>query len=233
MIRVIIANESKLVGDSIHTVLNQEEDIYVVGSTQDPEQLRFLIPQGNVVLISRGFDGDNTVPFIQELEKEFEDVKILVVGLSRGVNEILKYLEVGSNGYILQSEEASDLVANIRAAVEGKAYVSPRVAAAMMERISDLVNSPTTLFKHNEAPLAVLTPRQREVLHLVSQGLTNQEIADKLYIQCGTVKNHVHHILKKMDVSNRHEASSVYQIYQKSTETRSTNGRFAPTANLR
>lgn len=216
MIRVIIANQSKLVGNSIQTVLNAEDDIYVLGCAPDAEQLRFLIPQGDLVLIGESFEGANTPALIQKLQQEFEDVKILVFGVSRQVSEILAYLEGGTNGYILEDEEAEDLLAKIRAAVEGKAYVSPQVAAAMMERISTLAQSSDARLGLNGSRLEQLTPRQREVLQLVSKGMTNQEIAKRLYIQCGTVKNHVHHVLKKMGVRNRHEASSIYQLYQQS-----------------
>jgi DNA-binding NarL/FixJ family response regulator len=95
----------------------------------------------------------------------------------------------------------------VRAAQRDAALVSPRIAAALMSRISELANwGPET--DTGAASIEALTPREREVLGLVAQGLSNKEIAERLYIQTGTVKNHVHNIFKKLDVSNREEAAA-------------------------
>jgi DNA-binding NarL/FixJ family response regulator len=92
--------------------------------------------------------------------------------------------------------------------------VSPTIAAVMMERLAHLANldAPMRFVETRDTLFNALTSREKEVLCLVADGYTNQEIANKLIIECGTVKNHVHNILKKLEVNIRYEAASIFQI---------------------
>jgi DNA-binding NarL/FixJ family response regulator len=123
-------------------------------------------------------------------------------------------MEAGASGYILKDHSLEDLVETIRAAQDGKVFVSPQIAAAMMERLSNLAQ----LFSDVENSVtgtAGLTSRELEVLGLIGQGLTNQEIAEKLVIEIGTVKNHVHSILEKLNVGSRGEAAAYLTFIRK------------------
>jgi len=134
-------------------------------------------------------------------------VKVLVLGLGESKERVLRYVEAGADGYVLKNDSVDDLLRHIRAAQRGKALVSPKIAAALMSRVTELAQ----LFAEIESGIsesADLTPREREILELIGQGLTNQEIADRLVIEVGTVKNHVHSILQKLDVSSRQDAAS-------------------------
>jgi DNA-binding NarL/FixJ family response regulator len=108
---------------------------------------------------------------------------------------------------VLKNDSVDELLSRIRAAQRGRALVSPKIAAALMSRVTELAQ----LFADIESGIneAVdLTPREHEILELIGQDLTNQEIADLLVIEVGTVKNHVHSILQKLDVSSREGAAS-------------------------
>lgn len=101
----------------------------------------------------------------------------------------------------------------MRAVQSGEALVSPNIAAALMSRVSELAQ----LFADVESGLneaADLTPRECEILGLIGQGLTNQEIADRLVIEVGTVKNHVHSILQKLEVGNRRDAAAYLAVIE-------------------
>jgi DNA-binding NarL/FixJ family response regulator len=108
------------------------------------------------------------------------------------------------------------MVQKVQAVTEGKALISPTIAALMMERAAYLAHqSTTTIFPETKQEMVNdLTSREREVLDLIGEGFTNQAIADELVIECGTVKNHVHNILKKLETSNRHQAVALYQATQ-------------------
>jgi len=138
---------------------------------------------------------------------------VLIIGLDDNPDVILRHIEAGAAGYILQDESIIDMVEKLHAASEEKAIISPSVAAAMMDRLAHLANldTPLAYLEAREVQLNELTSREEEVLGLINEGLSNQEIADRLYIECGTVKNHVHKILKKLDVNNRQEAAYVLQ----------------------
>jgi DNA-binding NarL/FixJ family response regulator len=107
----------------------------------------------------------------------------------------------------LKDDSLEDLVEIVRATQEGKVFVSPQIAAAMMERLSDLAQMFAGV-ENNLTDTTALTSREMEVLELISKGYTNQQIAQNLVIEVGTVKNHVHNILEKLNVSSRGEAAA-------------------------
>lgn len=231
MIRIVIADQTKFVCDFMRVVLSQQEDIYVIGGTSEVEQLHFLIPQCDVALVGYNFAGGKTAALIQELSSKYEDVRLIIVGIPEEFLQIMRFIESGVMGYILENEAAEDLVCKIRATVNGRAVVSDEVAALMMQHINYLANVPSASLNHmKKEQIALLTPRQQEVLKLIYEGLTNQEIGAYLYIQCGTVKNHVHHILKKIGVSSRHEAAFIYQMYHRDNGVATPNNHHLPAA---
>jgi DNA-binding NarL/FixJ family response regulator len=123
----------------------------------------------------------------------------------------LTYIEAGAAGYVLKEASVEDLVENIRAVADGQALVSPVIARTLMERVADLVRICDDL-GITVGGIAELTRRETEVLELIAQGKTNQEIADEMIIELGTVKNHVHNLLKKLNVSNRAEAARYFNL---------------------
>lgn len=216
MIRILIAHPSRLVCDSLRTALDNQKDVYVVGCATTAEELHFLLPHGNVVLLGTELEDATAFEMLDEIRMTHPQMKVLVMGVDKQPEVIIRYVEYGAAGYILQNESVEDMILKLQAAHEEKAIVSPAMAAAMMERLWHLASleTPIALMESREMQLDELTSREREVLHLVTDGCTNQEIADKLIIECGTVKNHVHNILKKLDVNNRHEAASIFQMHQ-------------------
>jgi RNA polymerase sigma factor (sigma-70 family) len=111
-------------------------------------------------------------------------------------------------GLIEQEVSTERLLEHVRAVHDGKAIISPDIAAVLMNHISELAQISSQV-DINPSAYAELTPREKEVLDLIGEEYSNREIAEKLVIEVGTVKNHVHSILKKLDVSNRHEAASL------------------------
>ncbi len=216
MIRILLAHPSRLVSDSLRTVLDNEEDVYVVGCATTAEELRFLLPHSNVVLLGTELEDANAFDMLEEMRMTYPQTKVLVLGVDERPEQIIHYVEAGAAGYILQNESVEDMMHKLEAAEEEKAIISPVVAAAVMERLTRLANmeTPYAFVEARETQLDELTPREQEVLDLVTEGCTNQEIADKLVIECGTVKNHVHNILNKLEVNNRHEAASIFQMHQ-------------------
>jgi DNA-binding NarL/FixJ family response regulator len=219
MIRILLAHPSRLVCDSLRTALNREDEVYVVGCATTAEELQFLLPHSNVVLLGIELKDATAFDVLEDIRQNYPEIKALLVGVSHRPEVIVQYLEAGARGYILSNESVDDMVQKLKAAHENKALVSSRVAAAIMNRLTHLVNLDASL-AYTEVrgdQLEELTPRQQEVLSLIHEGYTNQEIAEKLVIECGTVKNHVHSILKKLEVSTRHEAATVYQMHNRAT----------------
>ena len=140
--------------------------------------------------------------------------KVLALGLTEEKQRVLRYVEAGATGYILKDDSLEDMIETVRAAQDGKVFVSPQIAAALMERLSDLAHMFSGI-ENSVSDTAGLTSRELEVLQLIGAGLTNQRIAEQLVIEVGTVKNHVHNILDKLNVNSRGEAAAYLAFIKK------------------
>ncbi len=213
MIRILLAHPSRLVCDSLRAALDKEQDMYVVGCAICPEELHFLLPHGNVVLLGTDLGDTSALDLLDEIRLTQTAARVLILGVDQEPDVILRYIEAGAAGYILQHESVAEMVDKITAVSQQEAIISPRIAAALMDRLAMLANmeTPLAFMEARQSAIHMLTPREAEVLQLICDGYSNGDIADQLVIECGTVKNHVHNILKKLDVRNRHEAASLYR----------------------
>lgn len=209
MVRVLVVHQTLLIGNIIASVLSTEKDITVVGqATTMAEALSYLETERcNMVLVSAKLPDNGALKLTEAATEIDPATKVLVTGLPESKNIILQYVMAGASGYVLEDVSVDHLLDHIRAAHDDQALVSPEMAAALMNQITELayISSQDHL---DTTAVADLTNREREVLNLIGEGLTNQEIADRLFIEVGTVKNHVHNLLKKLDVSSREDAAA-------------------------
>jgi len=215
MIRVIVVHETRLICELEATVLRNFPDIDIVACASSAnEALAWLKKYScDVVLVSVTLPEDGAFTLTRSMAKLSPTPKILITGLTESKALILRCIEEGVAGYIHTDESLTDLVAKIRSVCQGEFFVSPYIAAALISRIGELKKLVTELngFKDmNPNHLyAELTERECEVLDLIEQGYSNQGIADTLCIELGTVKNHVHNILDKLDVRTRKHAAII------------------------
>lgn len=212
MIRVLLVNEFRLMANVIASVLEDEPDIMVIGRATTVERALGLAAGCDVALVSSRLPDQGALEIISRLTETLPSVKALVVGVAESEWEILQYVEAGAVGYVLKDDSVEELLRHIRAARSGESIVSPEIAHALMHRLADLASVIDTT-AHMAEPGA-LTPREQEVLQLIGQGLSNQEIAQHLVIEVGTVKNHVHSILQKLNVSSRNDAKAYLAIME-------------------
>lgn len=211
MIRVLLVTEMGLVCNVMASVLEDEPDIEVVGRATAVDEALDRASEADVVLLSTRLPDNGALEFTQAVVEKDPSVEVLVVGLRESETQILRYVEAGADGYVLRNDSVDELLQNIRAADDEEALVSGDVAYTLMSRVAELAQ----VFSDVEAAIdkpVDLTPREHEVLELVGKGLTNKEIADRLYIEVGTVKNHVHSILQKLDVSSREDAAAYLAV---------------------
>ncbi|MEO5886668.1 MAG: response regulator transcription factor, partial [Anaerolineales bacterium] len=191
-------------------------DFMIVGRSENMEEAMKIIQERSVdvALVSVGLPGQSAVKLTRAIVDSTPNTKVLVLGLADDTDDVLKYIEAGAAGYILKDSSLLDLIEIMRSTQRGEAQVSAKMAGAMMERLSSLAKMFSTS-ETNFTDDVRLTPREREVLHCIGQGCTNQEIASTLLVELGTVKNHVHSILEKLNVSNRDEAASYLAFIEK------------------
>lgn len=209
MVKILIVNPEKLVCHLLSAVLDGEADIDVVSYATSATDGLSKADGAQIVLADAALPEDGALKIAEKLGRKRPSIHVVITGIEKSPKVVLKYIESGASGYILKEFSIEDLLAQIRALPEGKAIADPEIVARLIERVSELAdlcrNMQTSVDRVGE-----LSPRENEILSLISDGLTNGEIAKKLHIEVGTVKNHVHSILKKLNVSNRKEASKLY-----------------------
>ncbi len=208
-IRLLLVNEIRLMGNVIVAALKDEPDIQISACvTTADEALQVLRETAvDVAVVSTSLPSRGGLRLTSAIIEISPATKVLALGLTEEKKRVLRYVEAGASGYILQEDSLDDLAKIVRATQQGKVFVSPHIAAAMMARLTDLAQMFTGIESHMTDTTS-LTSREVEVLELISRGCTNQQIAQQLVIEVGTVKNHVHNILEKLNVSSRGEAAS-------------------------
>lgn len=216
-IKVLLIMEVPLIGNIFASVLEDEPDIEVAGyMTNLADALKFIqVREVSVAVVSVGLPEQGALALLQAVVERGLSIKVLALGLSEeNYKDTLRYIEAGAAGYILKDSSLPEFIETIRLVQKGEAQVSTKMAGAMMERLSKLARMFSAI-EHKIDGDAHLTSRELEVLQFIGQGLTNQEIAARLVVEVGTVKNHVHSILEKLDVSSRNEAASYLALIKR------------------
>jgi DNA-binding NarL/FixJ family response regulator len=217
LIKVLLVIEVRLIGNIFASVLEDEADIKIAGCvTTLKDALEFIqTREVDIALVSAGLPDQGALELTRAIIDRDLSTRVLALGLSEeNKSEALRYIEAGACGYILKDSSVRELIEAIRLAQKGEAQISSRIAGAMMERLFYLARMFSAVENKMDGDVR-LTSRELEVLQFIGEGLTNQEIAARLVVEVGTVKNHVHSILEKLNVSNREEAASYLAFIKK------------------
>ncbi len=221
MIRVLIVHDFPLICNLVKAALLDTSDIDVVSCACSLQEALNQAENTNidVALVGIRLPEMGALKVTRALAQGEPQVKVLVFGLGDDYEQILPYIEAGASGYIPRDDGVADLIEAIRAAYSGKALVSPEVAAAVMQRLAELARLIPDISGIEALDLESLTPREHEVLNLLGQNLSNHEIAERLSIETGTVKLHIHNILRKLGVDSRQRAASFLAIFRQASDS--------------
>ncbi len=200
VIRILIADDHPIVREGLATVLNQEEDLKVVGLAENGleavARARELRP--DIILMDLQMPEMDGVEAIQKVKEEAPDIGIIILTTYDADDYIFRGIEAGARGYLLKDSPPEEVLKAIRAVHKGDSLIQPRVASRLLDRFSQLARAPD--------PGEVLSPREVEVLQLMAKSTVNKEIATELLIGESTVKTHIVHIFNKLGVKGRTEA---------------------------
>lgn len=202
MIRVLICDDQEVVREGLRVILSEVPEIKVVGVAQDGAQALALLPaaQPDVVLMDLKMPGLNGIQATRQIRDGHPNVRVLVLTTYDDDQWVFDAIRSGAAGYVLKDTPGEDLTAAIRAVAEGQTPVHPKVAGKLFARIARTAPINTT-------PLAELSEREREVLALLARGLSNADIATRIHLSEGTVRNYVSTILSKLGVVDRTQAA--------------------------
>jgi DNA-binding NarL/FixJ family response regulator len=214
MISLMIVCDTRMMCELLASVLQDEVGINVAGVARDAEEAAAVARTHNcnMALIDANATDFDVLDVTHALRNVNEDIHTVIIGLVDSKAAILPLVEEGISGYVLEDETVTHLVRKINAVHEGEFEVSPRIASSLMQRVAALKKMTKDLYglslsQRADGIFTELTPREWEVLGLIERGYDNKMIADTLIIEKGTVKNHVHSILSKLDVNRREQAA--------------------------
>lgn len=209
-IKVLIVDDHTVVRAGIVALMNNEPDIQVVGEASDGldalEKVTLLLP--DIVLIDISMPGMNGIEATYRIKRQHDTMKVLVLTQYDNEEYIKRALQCGASGYLLKNSLATDLLSAIREVHAGNQFFTPAVSKIIVD----------SFIRHESAHPAnikevALTPREREILQMIAEGKTNQNIADKLFISVRTVEFHRSNIIEKLGA---HDVASLvkYAIQQ-------------------
>jgi NarL family two-component system response regulator LiaR len=200
-IRVLIADDHAVVREGLRTLINTEPGMRVIGEAQDGNEAvqQCVALQPDVLLLDMVMPHKSGLEVIDEIRQENPRARILVLTSFASDDVVFPAIKSGALGYLLKNSSPQRLLQAIRDVHKGEPSMSPAIAKKLMLEMQRPSELPPT-----DDPLTV---RELEVLRLLAQGLTNQEIAAKLVIGEGTVRTHVSNILSKLHLANRTQAA--------------------------
>jgi DNA-binding NarL/FixJ family response regulator len=206
-IRVLLVDDQALFREGLETLLSVHRDVQVVGQASNGQEAVEVAAQvqPDVVLMDVRMPILNGVRATRRLKRAQPQCRVIVLTTFDDDEYVFDALRAGAVGYLLKDVASARLVEAIRAAARGESILEPSVAAkviAEFTRVSSMVPS-----AQMEQLVEPLSERELEILGLIARGASNREIADRLFIAEGTVKNHVTHILGKLDVRDRTQAA--------------------------
>lgn len=206
-IKVVIADDQTLFRQGLRMLLSVQPDIDVVGEAENGVEALRLIAQHapQVVLMDVEMPVLDGVAATRRVRQEYPDCQVVILTTFDNDDYVFEGLRVGALGYLLKDTPAEKLVDAIRIAARGASFLEPSIAAKVLSEFNRLSEIATAQRRQSLAD--PLTPRETEILRLLAQGMTNLEIASRLVITEGTVKNHVTAVLSKLGVEDRTQAA--------------------------
>jgi two-component system, NarL family, nitrate/nitrite response regulator NarL len=200
-IATLVVGDIRLYREGIAGALALDERIRVVGTERDAEAALEHISHSpvDIVLIDIAMPG--SLEAIRALSEVDVNTKVVALALRDTDDQVIAGAEAGVSGWLSAEASLDELVATLESVMRGEVPCSPRIAANLVNRLATLSS------ERNHSVESNLTSREREVAELINEGLTNREIADRLYVEESTVKNHVHSILKKLRVRRRYDVA--------------------------
>ncbi|MCH1625191.1 response regulator [Ferdinandcohnia quinoae] len=215
MIKLMLVDDHAVLRDGLRNILEMEDDIEVVGEAVSGDDALLKIPtcQPDVVLMDINMPQKNGIEVTGILKKQFPAMKILVLTMHSHDEYFMAAIREGADGYLLKDAPSDQVVEAVRTVARGESVIHPSMTKKLLNFHQ----------QQEQAKDTALTEREREVLQCLVEGLSNKEIADRLYISDKTVKIHVSKIFKKFEVKSRSQVV-IYAVQNQLVPLNPPNG---------
>jgi DNA-binding NarL/FixJ family response regulator len=203
--KILICDDQAVVRDGLELLLKLERDVEVVGAACDGAEAVELAAEKkpDLVLMDLKMPGTNGIEATRQIRARHPEVKVLVLTTYDDDQWVFDAVRAGASGYLLKDTPREEIIRAIRGTLAGKSFVDPGVAGKLLEQVASKQVQPETLLTGK------LTGREVDVLRLIARGLSNAEIAERLVLSEGTVRNHVSAILTKLEAADRTQAAVI------------------------
>lgn len=215
-IRLLLVDDQSIISQGLKAMLELEPDLQVVGTANNGREAiaQVALLQPDLVLMDVRMPVMDGRAATREISQQFPDVKVIVLSTFDDDRYIADSIRAGAIGYLLKDMPSDELVQTLRLAYRGYTQMGQgllnKLIAGILEEVNQEESKPAL-----PSELPSITPREQEVLRLISDGSTNREIASQLYIAEGTVKTHITHLLERLNLRNRAQlaiyANSVFR----------------------
>lgn len=203
--KVIICDDQATIRDGLQMLLALDKEIEVVGLAEEGWEAVELTAKHkpDLVLMDLKMAGMNGIEATRRIRTGFPAVKVLVLTTYDDDEWVMGAIRAGASGYLLKDTPREQLIRAVKETVAGKAFIDPAVTGSLLKKVSEGQTGPAALIAEK------LSDRELDVLRLVAQGLNNTQIADRLFLSQGTVRNYVSSIFSKLDVADRTQAAVI------------------------
>lgn len=203
--KVVICDDQATIRDGLQMLLTLEKDVKVVGMAEDGFEAVELVAkhEPDLVLMDLKMPGTNGIEATRQIRTRYPAVKVLVLTTYDDDEWVFDAVRAGASGYLLKDTPRETLIKAVKETVLGKSFVDPLVAGKLLSRVASKQTEPATLITDK------LTEREVEVLRLLANGLSNSDIAKRLFLSEGTVRNYVSSVFAKLEVSDRTQAAVI------------------------
>jgi NarL family two-component system response regulator LiaR len=205
MIRVLLCDDQDVVREGMRAILGTVPEFDIVGMAADGAEAVELVERTkpDIVLMDLNMPGVNGIQATRIIREKFPAVKVLVLTTFDADEWLFDAIRAGASGYLLKDTPRAHLIKAIEGTLAGRTFVDPTVAGRLFTQIADPAVARDTTLANS------LSQRERDVLRLLAEGLTNTEIAGRLFLSEGTIRNYVSAIFEKLGVSDRTKAALI------------------------
>ena len=213
--QVLVIEDNRLVRDGLAELLNAQPDFTVVGAVESANTALLKETKPDVALVDATLGNGDSLRLVASIKKTTPATRVIVMDLLPVREDVIEFIRAGASGFLVKDATVDECVKTIRSVAQGTDVVPPVLAGTLLSHIAE------TAMDHSEAPVfqAVrMTNREREIVGLISEGLSNKDIAQRLDIATYTVKSHVHNILEKLALHTRLEIAAHAHHVRKSED---------------
>jgi len=203
-IKILIADDHAVVREGTRQILEQEPDLDVVAEAGDGEEAVRLAGnfKPDVAIIDIAMPRLDGIQATRQIKTLYPSIAVLILTAYDDDQFVFSFLGAGAAGYLLKSVRGRELIDAVRAIYAGESVLQPAIARKVLSHFMPARGKPT----RQEVPAALLSEREMDVLKPATKGLSNQDIAEELFVSLRTVQGHLNHIFNKLHVSSRTEA---------------------------